>query len=70
MKKIEEGGDSMAGRKPKPTDVKKLEGNPGKRKIQIVNGRIPHIFAFFLQEYGVFLYGGILRYRKGGIVYE
>ena len=30
--KIEEGGDLMAGRKPKPTVVKKLEGNPGKRK--------------------------------------
>lgn len=23
----------MAGRKPKPTEVKTLEGNPGKRKI-------------------------------------
>lgn len=23
----------MAGRKPKPTEVKKLEGNPGKRKL-------------------------------------
>jgi len=23
----------MAGRKPKPTAVKKLEGNPGKRKL-------------------------------------
>ena len=30
--KKEEGGISMAGRKPKPTAVKKLEGNPGKRK--------------------------------------
>lgn len=24
----------MAGRKPKPTAVKKLEGNPGKKKIE------------------------------------
>lgn len=27
------GGDSMAGRKPKPTAIKELEGNPGKRKL-------------------------------------
>ena len=27
------GGMNMAGRKPKPTAVKKLEGNPGKRKL-------------------------------------
>ena len=25
----------MAGRKPKPTAVKKLEGNPGKRKLNM-----------------------------------
>ena len=25
----------MAGRKPKPTAVKKLEGNPGKRKLNV-----------------------------------
>ena len=25
----------MTGRKPKPTAVKKLEGNPGKRKLNI-----------------------------------
>jgi hypothetical protein len=31
--KIEEGEILMAGRKPKPTAVKKLEGNPGKRKL-------------------------------------
>ena len=31
--KKEEGGIPMAGRKPKPTAVKKLEGNPGKRKL-------------------------------------
>ena len=28
----------MAGRKPKPTALKKLEGNPGKRKL---NGGMP-----------------------------
>ena len=28
-----EGGIPMAGRKPKPTVLKKLEGNPGKRKL-------------------------------------
>ena len=28
-----EGGMTMAGRKPKPTAIKKLEGNPGKRKL-------------------------------------
>ena len=33
MPKIEEGGISMAGRKPKPTAVKKPEGNPEKRKL-------------------------------------
>jgi hypothetical protein len=27
------GGIPMAGRKPKPTALKKLEGNPGKRKL-------------------------------------
>ena len=32
MKKMKEG-IPMAGRKPKPTAVKKLEGNPGKRKL-------------------------------------
>jgi hypothetical protein len=32
MQKIKEGGSPMAGRKPKPTAIKKLEGNPGKRK--------------------------------------
>ncbi len=30
----------MAGRKPKPTAVKKLEGNPGKRKLN-TNEPIP-----------------------------
>ena len=30
---LEEGGVPMAGRKPKPTALKKLEGNPGKRKL-------------------------------------
>ena len=29
----EEGGILMAGRKPKPTALKELEGNPGKRKL-------------------------------------
>ena len=28
-----EGGMTMAGRKPKPTAIKKLEANPGKRKL-------------------------------------
>ena len=28
-----EGDMTMAGRKPKPTAIKKLEGNPGKRKL-------------------------------------
>ena len=31
--KNEGGGIPMAGRKPKPTAVKKLEGNLGKRKL-------------------------------------
>ena len=30
----------MAGRKPKPTAVKKLEGNPGKRKLNIKGKRL------------------------------
>ena len=33
VQKIKEGGIPVAGRKPKPTAVKKLEGNPGKRKL-------------------------------------
>ena len=33
MQFLEKGGLSMAGRKPKPTALKKLEGNPGKRKL-------------------------------------
>lgn len=33
MQKNEEGRILMAGRKPKPTAIKKLEGNPGKRKL-------------------------------------
>ena len=36
--KKEEGGIPMAGRKPKPTVVKKLEGNPGKRKLNSKEG--------------------------------
>ena len=31
----------MAGRKPKPTAVKKLEGNPGKRKLNTKKGTSP-----------------------------
>ena len=30
---LKKGGIPMAGRKPKPTALKKLEGNPGKRKL-------------------------------------
>lgn len=33
MQTDREGGIPMAGRKPKPTALKKLEGNPGKRKL-------------------------------------
>ena len=33
MQKNEGGGIPVAGRKLKPTAVKKLEGNPGKRKL-------------------------------------
>lgn len=32
----------MAGRKPKPTALKKLEGNPGKRKYSIFNSICRH----------------------------
>jgi phage terminase small subunit len=32
-KKLRKEGIPMAGRKPKPTAVKKLEGNSGKRKL-------------------------------------
>jgi P27 family predicted phage terminase small subunit len=40
--KINRGGDTLAqrGRKPKPTALKKLEGNPGKRQLNI-NEPIP-----------------------------
>ena len=42
----------MAGRKPKPTAVKELEGNPGKRKLNTFHsgytgglaGRIQYLF--------------------------
>ena len=34
----EEGGIPMTGRKPNPTTVKKLEGNPGKRKLNSKEG--------------------------------
>lgn len=33
MRKMRKEGMTVAGRKPKPTAVKKLEGNPGKRKL-------------------------------------
>ena len=33
MPLFREGGIPMAGRKPKPTALKELEGNPGKRKL-------------------------------------
>lgn len=33
MQKFRKEGIPMAGRKPKPTAIKKLEGNPGKRKL-------------------------------------
>ena len=33
IQKYEEVGIPMAGRKTKPTALKKLEGNPGKRKL-------------------------------------
>lgn len=33
MQKIRKEGIPVAGRKPKPTALKKLEGNPGKRKL-------------------------------------
>lgn len=34
MQKIRKEGIPVAGRKPKPTALKKLEGNPGKKKIE------------------------------------
>ena len=34
MQKIRKEGMPVAGRKPKPTAVKKLEGNPGKEKTE------------------------------------
>ena len=33
MQKMRKEGIPMAGRKPKPTAIKELEGNPGKRKL-------------------------------------
>jgi len=33
MQKLRKEGIPMAGRKPKPTAIKQLEGNPGKRKL-------------------------------------
>ena len=38
MQKKRKEGIPMAGRKPKPTAVKKLEGNPGKRKLNSKEG--------------------------------
>ena len=44
----------MAGRKPKPTAVKKLEGNPGKRKLNTKEPnpgkRMPDCPAWLLPE--------------------
>ena len=37
----------MAGRKPKPTAVKKLEGNPGKRKL---NTKEPNLAETICKE--------------------
>lgn len=56
MQKKEEGGIPMAGRKPKPSAVKKLEGNPGKRKL---NSKEPVPVKGMLQtsEEGVVSFG-------------
>ena len=50
---FEEGGIPMAGRKPKPTALKKLEGNPGKRKLNTkepVPGKRYTVYAQSLVE--------------------
>ena len=48
--KIEGGGGLMARRKPKPTAVKKLEGNPGKRKMNTKKQEMPACLEWFMPE--------------------
>lgn len=61
MQENEEGGILMAGRKPKPTAIKKLEGNPGKKKTVLVKhfcntffdkfwfSRLSNILCFYIR---------------------
>lgn len=49
----------MAGRKPKPTAVKKLEGNPGKRKL---NTKEPMPGIQLRHEDDLFFFAGITRH--------
>lgn len=51
----------MAGRKPKPTALKKLEGNPGKRKYFIFNSicRPPLPVAAMSEEVALILSASI-----------
>lgn len=48
----------MAGRKPKPTALKKLEGNPGKRKL---NTKEP------IPAKGICFCGGMRTVRSSGM---
>lgn len=52
----------IAGRKPKPTDLKKLEGNPGKKKLNVKEPipekempdcpeLVPQTFSFLFAKY-------------------
>ena len=47
----------MAGRKPKPTALKKLEGNPGKRKLNnkepVPDKGMPDCPAWLLPDKGI-----------------
>ena len=53
----------MAGRKPKPTAVKKLEGNPGKRKLNTKN-------RFRVRECPTALHGYCRKRRQNGSGYQ
>lgn len=42
----------MVGRKPKPTEMKKLEGNPGKRKLNKRNRQFRTAFVEICKKVG------------------
>ena len=58
----------MAGRKPKPTALKKLEGNPGKRKLN-TKKTIPQRVKAALVPYDVWEKQGYLLSTEGNVIH-